>query len=273
MKFKQVITVIGLGASLAAATTACGTKEEAVTTMAETETVAETETETQATESETETLKDEGISDEDIREELERHKEEIQKAGYDHKSVGFVEYYKGLRLNGTDENKAVADAIVHFDELNSAMGELETETETQTGEVYVSNGISEAGNTGSDATGEELTDAEKAAVEQAEIEAQRQAEEAAKAQAEAQRQAEEAAKAQAEAQRQAPVQETPAQPVQTPEQPVQNWENPDGSTNYDAMRAAGYSEEQVQWQMKVDENADRSNPNYGKTLIVTDGGF
>ena len=104
MKFKQVITVIGLGASLAAATTACGTKEEAVTTMAETETVAETETETQATESETETLKDEGISDEDIREELERHKDEIQKAGYDHKSVGFVEYYKGLRLNGTDEN-------------------------------------------------------------------------------------------------------------------------------------------------------------------------
>ena len=156
MRLKQVITVIGLGASLAAATTACGTKEEAVTTMAETETVAETETTTEAqttAETETETLKDEGISDEDIREELERHKEEIQKAGYDHKSVGFVEYYKALRLNGTDENKAVADTIVHFDELNSAMGELETETETQTGEVYVSGTpVGEEAVTGSNAT-------------------------------------------------------------------------------------------------------------------------
>lgn len=260
MKIRNVLKVIGMGASLAAATTACGTKEEAVTTMAETETVAETETETQATESETETLKDEGISDEDIREELERHKEEIQKAGYDHKSVGFVEYYKGLRLNGTDENKAVADTIVHFDELNSAMGELETETETQTGEVYVSGTpVGEEVGTGSNATSGKLNK-EQIAEEKA-------AEEAAKkAEAEAKRQAEEAAKKQAEAQKAAEAQaQTPAQ------EQSYNWYNPDGSTNYDAMRAAGYSEEQIQWQKEIDATADKSNPNYGTSGKMYDG--
>ena len=244
MKFKQVITVIGLGASLAAATTACGTKEEAVTTMAETETVAETETETQATESETETLKDEGISDEDIREELERHKEEIQKAGYDHKSVGFVEYYKGLRLNGTDENKAVADAIVHFDELNSAMGELETETETETGEVYVSGTpVGEEVGTGSNATSGELNK-EQIAEEKA-------AEEAAKkAEAEAKRQAEEAAKKQAEAQAQTPAQVPQEQPAITNVYDESQWSD---------------------WDREVMEGMDKSNPNYGTSGKMYDG--
>ena len=244
MKFKQVITVIGLGASLAAATTACGTKEEAVTTMAETETVAETETETQATESETETLKDEGISDEDIREELERHKEEIQKAGYDHKSVGFVEYYKGLRLNGTDENKAVADTIVHFDELNSAMGELETET--QTGEVYVSGTpVGEEVGTGSNATSGELSEEQIAA------------EEAARAQTEAQKKVAEEAQKQAEAQAEAQAQ-TPAQ-----EQPVVQ-EQPAITNVYDESQW-------TDWDREVMEGMDKSNPNYGTSGKMYDG--
>ena len=253
MKFKQVITVIGLGASLAAATTACGTKEEAVTTMTETETVAEVATETQTvTESESQTLEDEGLTDADIRAELEKHKEEIKKACYDHKSVGFVEYDKALRLNGTDGNNAVAETIAHFDELNSAMGKLETETETQTGEVYVSGTpVGEEVGTGSNATSGELSK-EQIAEEKA-------AEEAAKKEeAEAKRQAEEAQK-QAEAQ--TPVQQAPAQP---------NFRNSDETHDYDAMRQAGYSEEQIQWQMEVDATLDKGNPNYGRSGQIPD---
>lgn len=43
-----------------------------------------------------------------------------------------------LRLNGIDENKAMTDTIAHFDELNSAMGEIETETQENSANVYVS---------------------------------------------------------------------------------------------------------------------------------------
>ena len=259
MKIRNVLKVIGLGASLATVTTACGTKDGAVSTVAEMpETVVSTENETVAeTETETQEIADE-LTLEEVRAELEGYKDRIKEAGYDYKSVGFETKYFDLRKGGAEPEQALTMTIEYFDAENASMGELETETETetQTGEVYVSNGISEAGNTGSDATGEELTDAEKAAVEQAEIEAQKQAE--------AQRQAEEAAKAQAEAQRQAEAQK--AAEAQQGQQTQQNFRNADGTHNYDAMRQAGYSEEQVQWQMQVDANADKSNPNYGKTL-------
>lgn len=163
----------------------------------------------------------------------------------------------------TDIVKAVVETATEVETVEvvetEETKEAETvEVETETAEIETETVVEDENwnGSGSDATGEELTDAEKAAVEQAEIEAQKQAE--------AQRQAEEAAKAQAEAQRQAEEAAKAQTPVQENVQ-VQNWENPDGSTNYDAMRAAGYSEEQIEWQRYVDETADRSNPNYGKT--------
>lgn len=249
MKIRNVLKVIGLGASLATVATACGTKDGAVSTVAEVpETVVSTENETVAeTETETQEIADE-LTLEEVRAELEGYKDRIKEAGYDYKSVGFETKYFDLRKGGAEPEQALTMTIEYFDAENASMGELETEEETQTGEVYVSNGISEAGNTGSDATGEELTDAEKAAVKQAEIEAQKQAE--------AQRQAEEAAKAQAEAQRQAEAQKAAEAQQSQQTQPVQR--TPEQEENY----------------RRVMENADKSNPNYGKVLgEAVDGGF
>lgn len=150
----------------------------------------------------------------------------------------------------TDIVKAVVETATEVETVEAVETEETVEVETETAEIETETVVEDENwnGSGSDATGEELTDAEKAAVEQAEIEAQRQAEEAAKAQAEAQRQAEEAAKSEAQ---QVEVQ-TPAQPVAIDPNDKSQW------NEYD---------------YRAEENADKSNPNYGKTLIVTDGGF
>ena len=242
MKIRNVLKVIGLGASLATVTTACGTKDGAVSTVAEMpETVVSTENETVAeTETETQEIADE-LTLEEVRAELEGYKDRIKEAGYDYKSVGFETKYFDLRKGGAEPEQALTMTIEYFDAENASMGELETATETQTGEVYVSGTpVGEEVGTGSNATSGELSE-EQIAEEKA-------AEEAAK-------KAEAEAKRQAEAQAQTPAQ-VPQEQTVVQEQVI------------DAKDASQWNE----YDRRAMENMDKSNPNYGKTGADFEGG-